>query len=273
MLAAVLVLATGCGGAASDVDVSGGTSPTGADQETSSVPRDDRGMPGCESVPADAVAAGPTENVGTPAPEGYEVVGQEAQTVPPGGSATFEVRFEGAPAAGLWVLPGGEGITATMEGAEFAREELFGATLAVANVIAPVDGQVVVSNENAQPQEIAVVTFAKTGRRLSIDSSPSEVAPNEPVAVMVRLGEATASDAPCAAVTSDGEIVASLALQPDGSGAWQSTFRPEAVGHYELVAWVGGDRPRLSAASFLTVSTSPRRDEPTPTRGSGTVGD
>ncbi len=230
-------------------------------------------MPGCESEPADAGAAGPTESVGAPAPEGYEVVGQEARTVPPGGSATFEVRFEGAPAAGLWVLPGGEGITATMEGAEFTREELFGATLAVANVIAPVDGQVVVRNENAQPEEVAVVTFAKTGRRLSIDSSPSEAAPNESVAVIVRLGEATTGDTPCAAVTSDGKIVATLALQPDGIGTWRSTFRPDAVGHYELVSWVGGDRPRRSDASFLSVSTNPRRDEPVSPPGSGSPGD
>ena len=230
-------------------------------------------MPDCESVPADAGPAGAPENVGAPAPEGYEVIGQEAQTVPAGGSVTFEVRFEGAPAAGLWVLPGGAGITATMEGAEFTREELFGAILAVANLSAPVDGQVVVRNETTATEDIAVITFGKTGRRLSIESSPTEVAPNEPATVVVRLGEAATGETPCAAVTSDGEIVATLALQPDGIGTWRSTFRPNAVGNYALVAWVGGDRPRRSDASFLTVNTNPRPDEPASPPRTGAVGD
>ncbi len=75
-----------------------------------------------------------SEILGDAAPEGYEVIGQQAQTVPPGDSATFPVRFEGEPAAVLWVLPGGEGITPSYESAEFSDDELFGATAAVAAV-------------------------------------------------------------------------------------------------------------------------------------------
>lgn len=185
----------------------------------------------------------------------------------PGGSATFAVRFEGASAAVLWVVPGGEGISPSLDGAEFTREELFGATMAVAALASPRDGSLVVRNDTSQAEDIAVIVLGRTGRRLSTESSPSEAAPNESVTVTVSLTEPTDADTPCAAVTRDGVIVARLALQQDGAGIWRSTFRPEAAGEYGLVAWVGGDRPRRAEMSFLLVRANP---EPP---GSGSRGD
>ncbi len=121
----------------------------------------------------------------------------------------------------------------------------------------------VVRNGTGSAEDISVIVFGRTGRRLSIESERSEAAAHESVAVMVRLGEATATDAPCAAVTRGGAIFATLALQPDGVGIWRSTFRPDAVGDYALVAWVGGERPRRSASALVSVGTGSPRDEPT----------
>lgn len=215
-----------------------------------------QGAAGCEAE-TDLVVPEVAETVGDPGEEGFDVIGEDAQTVQPGRSATFSVRFEGAPRAVIWVVPGGEGISPSLDGADFTREQLFGATMAVAAVTSPTDGPLVVRNDTGQGQDIAVIVLGRTGRRLSIDASPSETTPNEPVTLTVRLTEPTETDRPCAIVTREGTPVARLTLQPAGAGIWRSSFRPEIDGEYGLVAWVGGDRPRRAEMSFLLVRSKP----------------
>ena len=265
-----LILFAGCGGESGQV---GAGEPVGtsvvADHEepsTTAVPPPRgpdgvlaggrQGTVGCEAETGPVVPEG-AETVGDPGEAGFDVIGEHAQTVQSGHSATFAIRFEGAPAAVIWVVPGGEGISPSLDGADFARDQLFGATMAVAALTSPADGPLVVRNDTGQGQDIAVIVLGQTGRRLSIDANPSETAPNEPVTVTVRLTEPTETDRPCAIVTRDGAPVASLTLRPAGAGTWRSSFRPEVAGEYGLVAWVGGDRPRRAEMSFLLVRSKP----------------
>ena len=150
-----------------------------------------------------------------------------------------------------------------MEGVEFSREDVLGAPAVVAAITSPHDGDLVVRNDTGQAEDIAVIVFGLTGRRLTIDASPREVTPNGEVAATVRLGEATAADSPCAVVRRDGEVVTTLVLQPNGVGIWRSSFRPPAIGDYAVQAAVGGDRPRHSVLALVTVRAEVRQEAPT----------
>lgn len=253
---AIIALASGCGGSDPNIDVGSGGQAT-----TTSSPAD-RPAPGCEAAPAADPGSG-SAVLGEAAPEGYEVIDQQAQTVPLGGTASFPVAFEGTSAALMWILPGGDDISATMEGAEFSREDLLGAPVVVAAITSPHDGELLVQNETGQAEDIAVIVFGLTARRLTIDASPREVTPNGEVTVTVRLGEATAADSPCAVVRRDGEVVTTLVLQPNGVGIWQSSFRPPTIGDYAVQAAVGGDRPRHSELALVSVRAEPRQEAPT----------
>jgi len=256
---AIIAFASGCGGSDPAMDV--GSTGSGG-QATTTLSPDDRRTAGCEAKYAEDDGSG-SEILGEAAPEGYEVIDQQAQTVPPGGTASFPVSFDGTSAALMWILPGGDGISATMEGAEFSREDVLGAPSVVAAIPSPHDGDLVVRNDTGQAEDIGVIVFGLTARRLTIDASPSDVAPDGEVAVTVRLGEATAADAPCAVVTRDGEVVTTLVLQPNGPGVWHSSFRPPTIGDYALQAAVGGDRPRLSLLALVTVRAEARQQTPT----------
>lgn len=236
-VALALIVAAGCGSGddGREVDV-GRPIPT----------------PDCAAAPeaSPSADAGP---VGMPAPEGFEVIGEEAQSLPPGATGTFEVEFEGASEAAIWVLPGGGGISASMDGAEFVEDELLGAPVTGATLSAPADGQVLVHNGTGEAADVGVIVFVQTGRRLTVEASPHETAPTQPVAVTVRLGEATATESPCVGIARDGVAVATLPLEADGLGTWRATFRPDSVGHYAFQAWVGGDRARRSLLAYVTV--------------------
>ena len=234
-------------------------------QATTTFSPDDGRAPGCEAKSEEDVGSG-SAILGEAAPEGYEVIDQQAQTVPPGGTASFPVSFDGTSAALMWILPGGDGISATMEGAEFSREDVLGAPSVVAAITSPHDGDLVVRNDTGQAEDIGVIVFGLTARRLTIDASPRDVTPNGEVAVTVRLGEATAADSPCAVVRRDGEVVTTLVLQPNGVGIWQSSFRPPTIGDYAVQAAVGGDRPRHSVLALVTVRPRFGRSRPPPYR-------
>ncbi len=173
---AIIALVSGCGGSDPTIEVGSGGQAT-----TTSSPAD-RPAPGCEAEPAADAGSG-SAILGEATPEGYEVIDQKAHTVPLGGTASFPVAFEGTSAALMWILPGGDGISATMEGAEFSREDVLGAPAVVAAITSPHDGDLVVRNDTGQAEDIAVIVFGLTGRRLTIDASPSEVTPNGEVAV------------------------------------------------------------------------------------------
>lgn len=253
---AIIAFASGCGGSDPTIDVGSGG------RATTTLSPDDRPTPGCVANSAEDAGSG-SAILGEAAPEGYEVIDQQAQTVPLGGTASFPVSFDGTSAALLWILPGADGISATMEGAEFSREDLLGAPVVVAALTSPHDGDLVVRNDTGQAEDIGVIVFGLTARRLTIDASPSEVAPNGEVAVTVRLGEATAADAPCAVVRRDGEVVTTLVLQPNGIGIWQSSFRPPTIGDYAVQVAVGGDRPRHSKLALVAVRAEVRQEAPT----------
>ncbi len=256
---AIIALGSGCGGP--DPTIEAGS--TGSGSQASTTPTSsDRPTSGCEANPADDPGSG-SAILGQAAPEGYDVIDQQAQTVPRGETATFPVNFDGASAALLWILPGVDGISASMDGAEFSREDLLGAPVVTAAITSPHDGELFVRNETGDAENIGVIVFGLTTRRLTIDASPSEVAPNGEVAVTVRLGEATAADAPCAVVTRDGEFVTTLLLQPNGIGTWNSSFRPPTIGDYALQAAVRGDRPRHSELALVAVRAEARGEAPT----------
>lgn len=257
LVVAAAVLATGCGSPSEEVDaIAPGPPATEVAQDVASPePTGDLATSSCQgafdaALPAPPAPVGP---VGAPAEEGYEAIGESLQTVLAGESATVDLAFEGASAALLWILPGDEGISASLDGAEFAQEDLLGVATLVGSVTSPADGPMVLRNETGQTEDIAVLVFGLTGRRLVIEASPNITTPNEEVGIVIRLSEARPTDQPCASVSTDGVAIAALALQPDGLGVWRSSFRPDSVGHYTFAALVGGERPRRSSLAFVEV--------------------
>ena len=171
-------------------------------------------------------------------------------TVPAGGSVDVPVDFEGSSRAIVLVIGNnaGSGLSASYPAAAFAVEELLGVPVLVADLNAPSNGTVRLTNTTADTIDAGVIVSPETDRAMAVTASPSLATPGQPVTISASLSSGVPADAPRVQV-----LDASGAVVADATGAAGSvnlTFTPPHGGAYLVVAEVDGPRPRRATDTF-----------------------
>lgn len=132
-----------------------------------------------------------------------------------------------------------------------------------ADLVDPVDGDLVVVNQGSQKTSGAVYVVLDSPRKLTLVADPAQGIHGGPIEVTVTLTDASPDDEVELEITSLNDGMPIVALDLDSTGKATTTFVPNGFGYYSVLALVKGDRPRM-AGGFIEVLPQFEESGPNP---------